>query len=91
LRPVRLIGRDGLTLEEAWQPTPTAYRTVAIPGFPNFFMLMGPNSPIGNASLIAIAETQADYRVVVAVAGWRSGARGCADRRGDRAIQRGRA
>jgi hypothetical protein len=32
-----------------------------LPGFPNFFMLMGPHSPVGNQSLIAVAETQADY------------------------------
>jgi hypothetical protein len=34
---------------------------VALPGFPNFFCLMGPHSPVGNQSLIAVAETQADY------------------------------
>ena len=32
-----------------------------MPGFPNFFMLVGPNSPIGNISLIDISERQADY------------------------------
>jgi hypothetical protein len=34
---------------------------VAVPGFPNFFMLVGPNSPIGNISLIDVSEVQADY------------------------------
>jgi hypothetical protein len=34
---------------------------VALPGFPNFFMLIGPNSPIGNFSLILIAEMQMAY------------------------------
>ena len=38
-----------------------AYRSVAVPGFPNLFMLMGPHSPIGNQSLIPVAEDQADY------------------------------
>lgn len=38
-----------------------AYRSVAVPGFPNLFMVMGPHSPIGNFSLIPIAEDQADY------------------------------
>jgi hypothetical protein len=32
-----------------------------VPGFPNLFMLMGPHSPIGNQSLVIIAEAQADY------------------------------
>ncbi|MFL6023286.1 MAG: flavin-containing monooxygenase [Marmoricola sp.] len=61
VRPMRLIGPGGLTLEEAWADGPRAYRTVAVPGFPNFFMLMGPNSPVGNYALTAIAETQSGY------------------------------
>ncbi|MBA8949807.1 flavin-containing monooxygenase [Actinomadura namibiensis] len=65
LRPIRLTAPGGRTLEDAWRDGPRAYRTVALPGFPNFFMLMGPHSPIGNYSLIAIAEAQADY-----VCGW---------------------
>ena len=32
-----------------------------MPGFPNMFMLMGPHSPIGNHSLIAVAEAQTGY------------------------------
>jgi len=35
--------------------------TVAIPGFPNFFMMLGPHSPVGNYSLTAIAEAQATH------------------------------
>ena len=40
---------------------PHGYLTVALPGFPNLFCLMGPHSPVGNQSLISVAETQADY------------------------------
>jgi cation diffusion facilitator CzcD-associated flavoprotein CzcO len=61
VRPLEVIGEDGLTLDQAWADGPTAYRSVAVPGFPNLFMLMGPHSPIGNQSLIPIAEDQADY------------------------------
>lgn len=61
LRPMELVGPDARTLAQAWRNGPHAYRTVALPGFPNFFMLMGPHSPIGNYSLVAIAETQSDH------------------------------
>lgn len=61
VRPLVVIGEGGLTLDEAWADGPRAYRSVAVPGFPNLFMLMGPHSPIGNQSLIPIAEDQADY------------------------------
>ncbi len=61
MRPINLVGENGLTLEEAWSEAVTAYRWVALPGFPNFFMLQGPNGPVGNFSLISIAETQCDY------------------------------
>jgi cation diffusion facilitator CzcD-associated flavoprotein CzcO len=63
LRPAELVGESGVTLDDVWSPEPHAYRTVALPGFPNFFMIMGPHSPFGNQSLIAVAETQADYVV----------------------------
>src|SRR5262249_21750225 len=61
MRPMEIRGLDGVTLSEAWARGPRAYRTVAMPGFPNLFTMMGPHSPIGNHSLIAIAETQARY------------------------------
>jgi cation diffusion facilitator CzcD-associated flavoprotein CzcO len=63
LRPLALTGPDGRTLDEAWAAGPRSYRTVALPGFPNFFMLIGPQSPVGNYPLTAIAETQADYAI----------------------------
>jgi len=61
MRPMTITGEAGMTLEQAWANGPKAYRTVAIPGFPNLFTLMGPHSPVGNHSLIAVAETQAGY------------------------------
>jgi cation diffusion facilitator CzcD-associated flavoprotein CzcO len=63
MRPMTITGEDGRTLDEAWADGPRAYRTVALPGFPNLFTLMGPHSPIGNHSLIAVAEAQAGYIV----------------------------
>ena len=61
VRPLEVIGEGGVTLDEAWADGPMAYRSVAVPGFPNLFMLMGPHSPIGNQSLVPVAEDQADY------------------------------
>jgi cation diffusion facilitator CzcD-associated flavoprotein CzcO len=61
MRPMTVIGRDGETLAEAWSERPTAYMSISIPGFPNFFMLNGPNGPVGNFSLIEVAELQFSY------------------------------
>lgn len=61
MRPMKITGRNGLTLDEAWAESTPAYRSVALPGFPNFFMLCGPNSPIGNFSVIRISEVQLGY------------------------------
>jgi cation diffusion facilitator CzcD-associated flavoprotein CzcO len=61
MRPMQVTGRDGLTLEQAWSARPEAYLSISIPGFPNFFMLNGPNGPVGNFSLIEVAELQFAY------------------------------
>jgi len=61
MRPMRIVGRGGITVEEAWTPRPVAYLSVSIPEFPNFFMLNGPNGPVGNFSLIEVAELQLRY------------------------------
>jgi cation diffusion facilitator CzcD-associated flavoprotein CzcO len=61
IRPTTVTGRAGLTLDEFWEPRPTAHYAVTLPGFPNLFMLNGPTSPVGNFPLIDIAERQWDY------------------------------
>ncbi len=61
MRPMKMTGLNGITLEEVWKDGPKAYRTVALPGFPNFFMIIGPHSPIGNLSFASIAELQSQY------------------------------
>lgn len=61
VRPMRIVGRDGTTLDEAWSPRPEAYYSISVPDFPNFFMLNGPNGPVGNFSLIEVAEIQFRY------------------------------
>lgn len=61
VRPTVVQGRDGVELDDVWSDGPIAYLSVTVPGFPNFFMLNGPNGPVGNFSLIEIAERQLDY------------------------------
>ncbi|MAG29902.1 MAG: monooxygenase [Deltaproteobacteria bacterium] len=61
MRPMELIGRGGVNLEDVWAKRPVAYLSISIPDFPNFFMLNGPNGPVGNFSLIDIAERQMAY------------------------------
>ena len=61
LRPVKLYGRNGRSLDDVWAERPVAYHSMAVPDMPNFFMLEGPFSPIGNLSVVLISEWQADY------------------------------
>lgn len=61
MRPMRVIGRDGADIETLWSVRPVAYLAISMPEFPNFFMLNGPNGPVGNFSLIDIAEHQWGY------------------------------
>ena len=58
----RLFGRDGRSLNEVWQPTgPVAYRGTVVAGFPNHFLIIGPNTGLGNNSMINIIEAQVEY------------------------------
>ncbi len=61
IRPTRVVGHGGVTLDERWAKRPSGYLAVTVPDFPNFFMLNGPTSPVGNFSLIEIAEAQWGY------------------------------
>jgi cation diffusion facilitator CzcD-associated flavoprotein CzcO len=72
VRPLELVGQGGITLEEYWSEDPRAYLTVALPGFPNFFMMTGPHSPVGNYSVMATAEAQAGFALSW-IERWRAG------------------
>lgn len=61
MRPMELVGRGGVKLSQAWRERPLAYLSISIPDFPNVFMLNGPNGPVGNFSLIEVAELQFGY------------------------------
>ncbi|MDQ2635753.1 MAG: NAD(P)/FAD-dependent oxidoreductase [Actinomycetota bacterium] len=61
MRPMNLRGRDGVSIDDVWAKGPRAYRMTAIPGFPNFFTVLGPNSPTGSILLQYSAELTARY------------------------------
>ena len=61
IRPMKLTGEDGVTLDALWEELPLTYRSVSIPHMPNFFVLNGPSSPGGSASIVGIVETQWGY------------------------------
>jgi cation diffusion facilitator CzcD-associated flavoprotein CzcO len=61
MRPIEVVGRGGVSLDAVWAKRPSAYLSISIPEFPNLFMLNGPNGPVGNFSLIDVAELQFGY------------------------------
>jgi cation diffusion facilitator CzcD-associated flavoprotein CzcO len=61
VRPISVIGREGTDLDRVWVDRPEAYLSISVPKFPNFFMLNGPNGPVGNFSLVEVAELQMGY------------------------------
>ncbi|KAH8656971.1 flavin-binding monooxygenase [Tricladium varicosporioides] len=61
--PFHVFGKDGRSLQQKFTPYPETYLTVATDGFPNFFMMLGPNSVIGSGSLTIMIETEGDYIV----------------------------
>jgi cation diffusion facilitator CzcD-associated flavoprotein CzcO len=61
MRPMRVEGRNSVNLDDIWEKRPCAYLSISIPDFPNLFMLNGPNGPVGNFSLIDVAELQLGY------------------------------
>ena len=61
LVPMRVSGRGGRTLQEAWQDGAQAYYGITVCGFPNFFMLYGPNTNLGGNSIIYMLEGQIGY------------------------------
>jgi cation diffusion facilitator CzcD-associated flavoprotein CzcO len=61
--PMRIHGRDGRELNEVWADAPEAYLGTAVSGFPNLFVLYGPNTNHGSGSVPYTLECQ--YRYVL--------------------------
>ncbi|TDQ01390.1 flavin-containing monooxygenase [Labedaea rhizosphaerae] len=63
LAPIAIRGRGGRALAEAWSNGARAYLGMTVPGFPNLFLMYGPNTNLGVGSIIYMLESQARYVV----------------------------
>ncbi|MFI5876450.1 flavin-containing monooxygenase [Streptomyces sp. NPDC051445] len=76
----RVVGADGRTLAESWKDGMEALRGASAAGFPNWMTIIGPNTGLGNSSMILMIESQlnymADYLRQLDVLGGRPGPQG---------------
>jgi cyclohexanone monooxygenase len=58
LAPMEIRGRGGVRLNDAWRHGAQAWLGITVPGFPNFFMIYGPNTNLGHNSIVFMLECQ---------------------------------
>jgi cyclohexanone monooxygenase len=63
LGQIDVAGEEAVSLKDTWRDGAYAYLGMAVPRFPNFFMLYGPNTNVGSNSVIFMLEAQAHYVV----------------------------
>jgi len=56
-----VIGKGSVSVQDQWREFPRAYLGTTLPGFPNFFVVTGPNTGIGHTSAIFVIEAQMEY------------------------------
>jgi cation diffusion facilitator CzcD-associated flavoprotein CzcO len=61
--PFRIVGRGGITLDEAWSGGAVAHKGMTVAGFPNWFIMMGPNTGPGHTSVLVFTEAQIAHAV----------------------------
>ncbi|KAK6337654.1 hypothetical protein TWF730_003047 [Orbilia blumenaviensis] len=68
IAPMEIVGRKGETLSQHWKKLggPAAYNSTAVSGFPNFFMIFGPNSATGHTSVILATENMCNFALKMA-------------------------
>jgi cation diffusion facilitator CzcD-associated flavoprotein CzcO len=59
--PFEVRGRDGRELNEVWRDGAEAYLGTTVTGFPNMFLLIGPNTGLGHSSMVFMIESQVAY------------------------------
>ncbi|MGA3189788.1 MAG: NAD(P)/FAD-dependent oxidoreductase [Bryobacteraceae bacterium] len=57
----RITGRNGVEIHEAWRERASAFLGITVAGFPNFFLLLGPNTGLGHNSVVLMIEAQVRY------------------------------
>lgn len=77
---IAVNGTEGRTLTDAWSPVPTAYLGINVPGFPNFYVMYGPNTNLGHGPITFMLERQAEY-IARAIAFMHEGKYGALDLR----------
>lgn len=63
LSSVSVTGLNGRSLREAWRDGPAAYHGMTVPGFPNLFLLLGPNTATGHTSTLLFIEPEVQYAI----------------------------
>jgi cation diffusion facilitator CzcD-associated flavoprotein CzcO len=61
LKRLSVTGRNGISLSTTWQTEVPSYYGICVSGFPNFFMLLGPNTGLGHNSVVIMIEAQVKY------------------------------
>lgn len=56
-----VFGRNGVDLAEQWKSGPEAYKGTTVTGFPNLFLIVGPNTGLGHSSMVYMIESQINY------------------------------
>ena len=78
LQPMEIFGRGGRELTATWQQGVETYLGITVAGFPNFFLLLGPNTGLGHNSVVFMIEAQVNY-VLDAIKKLRAGSGGAFD------------
>ncbi|RFU44130.1 NAD(P)/FAD-dependent oxidoreductase [Paraburkholderia sp. DHOC27] len=56
-----ILGKGGVDIVDTWRDGAHAYLGTALPGYPNFFMIVGPNTGLGHNSMVYMIESQVEY------------------------------
>lgn len=70
MRPMDLRGNNGVRIDDSWNQKIRTYRSVCMPDYPNNFLMLGPNTPIGNYSVTLMSEVQTKY-ILQLIERWR--------------------
>jgi cation diffusion facilitator CzcD-associated flavoprotein CzcO len=63
IAPMKIYGRGGAELSAAWRSGAATHLGISVAGFPNAFLVVGPNTGLGHNSLVFMIEAQVDYIV----------------------------